>query len=178
MYVRSTNRDIDVFIAGAGPAGLACAIAAATHGFHVEVADGRMPPIDKACGEGVMPDTIAALAQLGIDLDQPSSQEILQSVGYPLRGIRFLGNASTTRNATTTEAAFPSGQGRGVSRILLHQLLLNRALSLGVRFHWLTVVHRFEGNEVQSIHNKIHATLRARWFFVAASHLTRNHTFA
>ncbi len=178
MYVSSTNRDIDVFIAGAGPAGLACAIAAATHGFHVEVADSRLPPIDKACGEGLMPDTIAALAQLGIDLDQPSSQEILQSAGYPLRGIRFLGNASTTRNATTTEAAFPSGQGRGVSRIVLHQLLLNRALSLGVRFHWQTVVQRVEGNEVQTTQNKIHATLRTRWIIGADGHQSRIRSFA
>src|SRR5580693_6699524 len=72
----------DVFIAGGGPAGLACAIAAAQRGLTVEVADGMSPPIDKACGEGLMPDTIAALADLGIDLNSTESA--------PFRGIRFL----------------------------------------------------------------------------------------
>ena len=96
MNVCNTDRDVDVFIAGAGPAGLACAIAAAGQGFHVEVADGRKPPIDKACGEGLMPDTLAALTQLGIDLDHPSTQELLQSASHPLRGIRFIGGSNTS----------------------------------------------------------------------------------
>src|ERR1700736_4916012 len=56
----------DVCIAGGGPAGLACAIAAALRGLRVQVIDGMRPPIDKACGEGLMPDTLAALARLGI----------------------------------------------------------------------------------------------------------------
>ena len=30
------------------------------------VADGMRPPIDKACGEGLMPDGLAALERLGI----------------------------------------------------------------------------------------------------------------
>ncbi|MGH9469745.1 MAG: NAD(P)-binding protein, partial [Terriglobia bacterium] len=40
---------------GGGPAGLAAAIAARRKGFHVVVADGGCPPIDKACGEGLLP---------------------------------------------------------------------------------------------------------------------------
>jgi len=35
-------------------------------GFEVTVADGAKPPIDKACGEGLMPNTVAALRELGI----------------------------------------------------------------------------------------------------------------
>src|SRR6266851_27499 len=134
MHVSSTDRHVDVFIAGAGPAGLACAIAAASQGFHVEVADGRKPPIDKACGEGLMPDTLAALAQLGIDLNHASHQETLQSASCPLRGIRFIGDPSNTRHATTTEAVFPTDQGRGVRRTILHQLLLDRAFGLRQHF--------------------------------------------
>ena len=35
-------------------------------GFDVVVADGAMPPIDKPCGEGLMPDGLCALADLGV----------------------------------------------------------------------------------------------------------------
>jgi flavin-dependent dehydrogenase len=58
----------DVFVVGGGPAGLAAAIAARQRGLRVVVADGGQPPIDKACGEGLMPDGLAALQRLGIQL--------------------------------------------------------------------------------------------------------------
>ena len=47
----------DVLVIGGGPAGLATAIAARMKGFDVTVVDGAKPPIDKACGEGLMPST-------------------------------------------------------------------------------------------------------------------------
>jgi menaquinone-9 beta-reductase len=159
MGFPNTDRAVDVFIAGAGPAGLACAIAAASQGFHVEVADAREPPIDKACGEGLMPDTLAALAQLGIHLDHPS----LHTSGYPLRGIRFIDNFRST------EALFPNGNGRGLQRPVLHQLLLDRALILGVRFHWKTVVKDIQNHQVYT--NK--ETFRARWIIGADGHQSR-----
>ena len=58
----------DVFIVGGGPAGLAAAIAARQRGLRVVVADGGHAPIDKACGEGLMPDALAELERLGIQL--------------------------------------------------------------------------------------------------------------
>jgi menaquinone-9 beta-reductase len=160
MSISHTDRAVDVFIAGAGPAGLASAIAAVRQGFHVEVADGREPPIDKACGEGLMPDTLAALAQLGVHLDHPSTQELLQSSSHSLRGIRFIGSSHTA------EAIFPNGNGRGLPRPVLHQLLLDRALALGVRFHWHTVVRDIHGHQV----NTSKETFRARWIIGADGH--------
>src|SRR5260221_10070000 len=50
----------DVGVVGGGPAGLAAAIALQLRGFRVFVAAGMRPPIDKACGEGLMPDSVAA----------------------------------------------------------------------------------------------------------------------
>src|SRR5438105_7308201 len=44
----------DVLVIGGGPAGLTAAIAARLKGFDVAVADAAHPPIDKACGEGLM----------------------------------------------------------------------------------------------------------------------------
>ena len=44
-----------VLVAGGGPIGLAAAIQARLHGFDVTLIDAKTPPIDKACGEGLMP---------------------------------------------------------------------------------------------------------------------------
>jgi len=63
---------IDVFVIGGGPAGLAAAIAARERGFRVLVADGVQPPIDKACGEGLLPDGRVALERLGFTCPLPS----------------------------------------------------------------------------------------------------------
>ena len=71
----------DVLVIGGGPAGLATAIAARKKGFEVTVVDGAKPPIDKACGEGLMPNTLAALRELGV--------AICPADGQALRGIRF-----------------------------------------------------------------------------------------
>ena len=87
----------DVFVIGGGPAGLAAAIAARQKGLHAIVADGSEPPIDKPCGEGLLPETQAALRDLGISADDLG--------GYPLRGIRFV------RRRDQVAAAFPQGEG-------------------------------------------------------------------
>ena len=111
----------DVFVVGGGPAGLAAAIAARQRGFDVLVADCSAPPVDKACGEGIMPDGLAAARALGLELE---------GAGYPFRGIRFSGSGRTV------EAAFPDGAGMGIRRPVLHEMMLDRAASLGVRFAW------------------------------------------
>jgi flavin-dependent dehydrogenase len=116
----------DVFVVGAGPAGLAAAIAARRKGFSVTVADGAEPPIEKACGEGMMPETQAALRELGIELPA--------GAGYGFRGIRFVqGNAQVA-------ADFPEGQGIGIRRTLLHKLLSQEAEKCGVKLLWKTPV--------------------------------------
>ena len=51
------NRRADVFVVGGGPAGLVAAIAACRQGLSVIVADGADHPIDKPCGEGLIPET-------------------------------------------------------------------------------------------------------------------------
>jgi len=76
-----SNLDTDVFIAGGGPAGLAAAIAARQRGFRVILADGSAPPIEKPCGEGLMPETLFALQKLGVEFDRAERQTV--------RGISF-----------------------------------------------------------------------------------------
>lgn len=124
----------DVFVIGGGPAGLAAAIAARRKGFDVTLADGAEPPIDKPCGEGMMPETQAALRDLGVEL---TARE-----GYRFRGIRFV--ASGVQIA----ADFPQGQGIGIRRPSLHRLMREDAARLGVRFLWKTPVRGIDAGKV------------------------------
>ena len=64
----SLHNATDVFVIGGGPAGIAAALAARQRGLEVTVADSCSPPIDKPCGEGLMPDGIAALQRLGVSI--------------------------------------------------------------------------------------------------------------
>jgi menaquinone-9 beta-reductase len=124
--VVSGRTKVDVFIVGGGPAGLAAAIAARQRGMSVAVADGTEPPIDKACGEGLMPETIAALGELGVEI-QPDA-------GYRFRGIRFL-----ERDAQAG-GDFPHGLGIGIRRTILHEWLIARAEECGVQLLWRSPV--------------------------------------
>jgi menaquinone-9 beta-reductase len=143
--VSPQNFDTDVFVVGGGPAGLAAAIAARQHGLQVIVADCATPPIDKACGEGLMPDAQPALRQLGITI---SSEDVGE-----FQGIKFIGPESEVA------ASFPRGKGIGVRRTLLHQVLLDFALSLGVQIFWGTRVSMVSDTSVQMGHS----IMRTRW---------------
>jgi 2-polyprenyl-6-methoxyphenol hydroxylase-like FAD-dependent oxidoreductase len=106
---------IDVLVVGGGPVGLATAIRCALAGLSVTVAEPRAAPIDKACGEGVMPAAVRRLAALGVTPD-----------GYPLRGIRYLDAGHRA------DARFRHGDGLGVRRTVLHAALAARAAALGI----------------------------------------------
>lgn len=56
----------DVLVVGAGPAGSACARVLAQAGRHVLLIDTQPFPRDKVCGDGLVPDTHAALRRLGV----------------------------------------------------------------------------------------------------------------
>jgi flavin-dependent dehydrogenase len=117
----------DVLIVGAGPAGLATAVAARLKGLSVTVADARRPPIEKACGEGLLPEGVAALSRLGIQLNP--------DVAFPIAGIRFCDKVSSA------SGKLPHGSASfGLRRTTLHALLVQRATEVGVRFRWGTRV--------------------------------------
>src|SRR5262249_43156174 len=96
VTVNLMNRVADVFVVGGGPAGLAVAIAARQKGLVVVLADGAAPPIDKACGEGMMPETQAALSSLGV--------RFIPGDGFRFQGIRFC------QRGLSISARFPAGQ--------------------------------------------------------------------
>lgn len=100
---------IDVCVAGGGPAGLATALHCARHGLGVVVLEPRSGPVDKACGEGLMPTALLALNELIPPGALP---------GMPLRGIRYIGS-----DGRDVAAPFRHGEGRGVRRTTLHTAL-------------------------------------------------------
>ena len=120
--VHAHAQKTDIVVVGGGPAGLAAAIAVRLRGLQVTVVDAARPPLDKACGEGLMPDALAALERLGIRLTP--------AYGAPFTGIRFVAGARSV------EAHFPHGPGLGVRRRLLHQRLIERAQEVGVSLCW------------------------------------------
>jgi flavin-dependent dehydrogenase len=139
----------DVFVAGGGPAGLAAAIAARNKGFDVTVADPAQFPIDKACGEGLMPEGVAALEALGLRIDPGD--------GAIFRGIRF------REPGSTVQAEFPRGYGIGMRRRKLHGIMVEHAAQLGIRMHWGTAVRGLDENGVILDGQRV----RCRWIIAA-----------
>jgi flavin-dependent dehydrogenase len=112
----------DVLVVGAGPAGLATAISAAMKGLRVTIADARRPPINKPCGEGLLPEAVAALRSIGIELNS--------TLGFHLEGFRF------SDSSHSVSARIERGRGFGLRRTVLHNLLVARAAQVGVNFRW------------------------------------------
>jgi menaquinone-9 beta-reductase len=150
----------DVLIAGGGPAGLAAAISLRQRGADVLVVDALRPPIDKPCGEGLMPDSRRDLARLGIELESKHGAEF--------GGILFADERARVC------ADFPRGTGLGVRRPVLHQLLHNRAAELGVRMLWNTPVILGKTRLVRLGSEPCHL----RWLIGADGHASRVRAWA
>lgn len=147
--MHATSYDTDVFVVGGGPAGIAAALAATQRGLRTTVADILRPPIDKACGEGLMPDSLAELSTLGVSL-----HGLKQGT---FRGIRFIGPE------TSVQADFPAGLGVGVRRTTLHRAMLEQASRAGVQFLWETRVDGISRGAAIVAGRRI----RARWIIGA-----------
>jgi len=151
VRVRST----DLLIVGGGPAGLATAIEARLAGLDTMLIDRRKPPIDVACGEGLMPVGVERLRRLGV--------EITDQEGAVFRGIRY------HDGDLTAEARFKEGCGLGIRRSSLHRALHRRAEQLGVRLRWGVRARELKANGVETDDGE----LRARWLVAADGRLSR-----
>lgn len=134
-----------VLVVGGGPIGLASAIEARLAGLETTLVEPRAGVIDKACGEGLMPGAVPALARLGV-----------APRGFPLRGIDY------RDGRRSAQYRFVVGNALGVRRTTLHAALRGRAEDLGVRF----VVDRVDAIE-QDGSGVIAAGIRADWLLAA-----------
>jgi menaquinone-9 beta-reductase len=114
------DRVRDLVVVGAGPAGLATAIAAARRGLDVLVLERGALPADKACGEGILPGGVRALEALGV------RARIAADGCAPVEAIRWIDGP------LVAEARLPAPGGLGVRRTALSAALHGAALAAGV----------------------------------------------
>jgi flavin-dependent dehydrogenase len=114
-------RRVDVAIVGGGPAGWAVSIEAARRGLSTLVIERQSLPVDKACGEGLMPSGWRALEELGATAFLPPT-----ALGR-FDGIRYL-----QENGSSVTARFKRGHGTGIRRLALSQALQQAATGQGV----------------------------------------------
>lgn len=139
---------MEVAVLGGGPAGLAAALALRQRGCRVALYDGQRPPIDKACGEGLMPEAVRLLCSLGVTLDEHD--------GAPFAGISFHDAHASAR------ARFGNGRGLGVRRTRLQARMAARAAEMGVALHWGAAVRAVGGGFVSA-----GAAIEADFFVIA-----------
>jgi flavin-dependent dehydrogenase len=151
---------VELLVVGGGPAGLATAIRARLAGIDARVIEAARPPIDRACGEGLMPDGVAELRRLGV--------EIPDGAHARFRGIRYLEAGVVATGEFTGEA------GIGLRRVDLHRAMWRRAEELGVSLRWGVRVRALRPNGVESDDGE----LRARWLVAADGRSSRIRAWA
>ncbi|ATB50670.1 NAD(P)/FAD-dependent oxidoreductase [Corallococcus macrosporus] len=129
----------DVAVVGGGPAGMAVAITTALRGLNTVVLERGRAPVDKACGEGLLPPGMAVMERLGVLplLDDQGS--------HPFVGIRYV-----QEDGSTAEGLLPGKGALGVRRVALASALVSRARTVGVELRERTQVlsHQRSGNGV------------------------------
>jgi flavin-dependent dehydrogenase len=121
----------DVAIVGAGPAGLAAALEAKRVGCSVLVLERNALPVDKACGEGLMPAGLAALTRLGVREKIPAADcAVFEAIRYVQEDGRFV------------EGRLPEPGGLGIRRLALAGAMVERCREVGIELR--------EGSAVRS----------------------------
>ena len=121
----------DVLVVGAGPAGSACAQRLAAAGLDVLLADQHSFPRDKVCGDGLIPDSHAALRRLGV-------HDEVAALAQPVRHVRCIGPRGSHVDVPGTLSVLP--------RKVLDHVLVRAAQRAGAR---LLAPLRFESPLVE-----------------------------
>jgi menaquinone-9 beta-reductase len=110
------SKEVDVLIIGGGPAGLSAAIVCARNGLKTILVEKKRFPVDKACGEGLMPAGVQSLISLG-------ASKYLSSKDYqPFSGVLY-----RLEGEPPAAGLFESGEGWGIRRTALSNALFRAA---------------------------------------------------
>ena len=168
----------DVLIVGAGPAGSAAAITLARAGRQVLLIDQHDFPRDKICGDGLIPDAMLALEQLGLTAK-------VRALAKPIKGLTCHGPRGGSLDIPGDLAVLP--------RKTLDDLLVKTAVDAGatLKTPWrfqrpITKNARTAGAKVNV--NNTTVNISANWTILAtgaaitalqsAQHCTRPHPSA
>lgn len=146
-----------VLVVGGGPAGLAFALRAVQRGLAVTVLDRSHPPVDKPCGEGLMPDGVERLEDLGVSVRDLES--------HPFVGIRYVEGDPEAGDGEVADGRFPGEPGLGLRRTVLHRALVRKAEETGVDLRWGVRAQGLRigaGREPAAVVTN-HGTLKAPW---------------
>lgn len=125
------ERQSDVIVVGAGPAGSSAAYHLAAAGADVLLLEKATFPRDKICGDGLTPRAVKQLIGMGFDLDEPGWQRN--------RGLRIVGAGHRLELPWPELGSFP-GFGMVRTRMDLDEILARHAQKAGARLHERTAV--------------------------------------
>ncbi len=125
------ERQADVIVVGAGPAGSAAAFHLAQAGVDVLLLEKSAFPRDKICGDGLTPRAVKQLVGLGFDLDAPGWQKNL--------GLRIVGAGHRLELPWPELSSYPP-YGMVRTRMDLDELLARHAEKAGARLMERTAV--------------------------------------
>ena len=125
------ERQADVIVVGAGPAGSSAAYHLANAGADVLVLEKSAFPRDKICGDGLTPRAVKQLVGLGLDIDAPGWQRN--------RGLRIVGAGHRLELPWPELASFPP-YGLVRTRMDLDEILARHAEKSGARLQERTAV--------------------------------------
>ena len=157
MDSTSLPTSCDVLVIGAGPAGSACAQALAKAGIDVLLADQHNFPRDKICGDGLIPDSHAALRRLGV-------YDEVAALATPVQFVRCVGPSGRLVDVPGSLSVLP--------RKVLDHVLVRAAQRAGAKLStpWKFEAPLLDGEQVVGARFKVAGQaheVSARWVVLA-----------
>jgi menaquinone-9 beta-reductase len=125
------ERQADVIVVGAGPAGATTAYHLAQTGLDVMLLEKTAFPREKVCGDGLTPRAVRQLTRMGIDIDAPG--------WIRNHGLRIVGGGNRLELRWPELSSFPD-YGLVRTRYDFDEILTNQAQKVGARLHERTAV--------------------------------------